>query len=146
MKKFDTEIIVGLFVCIGLFCMAYISVNLGKVDLFNTDFYLVEASFTSASGLKEDSNVEISGVPVGKVEKIKLEDYQAIVTMQIKNGIEIQEDAIASVKTNGILGEKYIEISPGGSDQLLGSGGVIFDTEPPFDLLSVLKKFVVDKQ
>jgi len=145
MKKFDTEIIVGLFVCFGLFCMAYLSVNLGKIEFFNTDFYIVKASFTSASGLKEDSNVEISGVRIGKVEDIKLENYQAIVTMQIKNGIDIQDDAIASVKTNGILGEKYIEISPGGSDRLLGPGGVIFDTEPPFDLLTILKKFVVDE-
>jgi phospholipid/cholesterol/gamma-HCH transport system substrate-binding protein len=146
MKKPDIEIVVGLFICIGLLCMAYTSVKLGKVELFNNDYYPLKAAFTSASGLKEDTNVEISGVRVGKVKDIKLENYQAIVTMLIQDGVEVQDDAIASIKTNGILGEKYIEILPGGSPDILGSGGMILDTEPPFDLLSLLKKFVVDNE
>ena len=143
MKKPDIELIVGLFICVGLLCMAYTSVKLGKVELFNNDYYSLKAAFTSASGLKEDTNIEISGVRVGKVKGIALENYQAVVTMLIKNGIEVQDDAIASIKTNGILGEKYIEILPGGSPDVLGPGGMILDTEPPFDLLSVIKSFVV---
>ena len=144
MKKPDIEIVVGLFICVGLLCMAYTSVKLGKVELFNNDYYPLKAAFTSASGLKEDTNIEISGVRVGKVKSIVLENYQAIVTMLIKDGIEIQDDAIASVKTNGILGEKYIEILPGGSPDILDPGGIILDTEPPFDLLSVIKNFVIN--
>lgn len=144
MKKFDTEIIVGLFICIGLLCMAYTSIQLGKVELFNNDYYPIKASFTSASGLKEDTNVEISGVRVGKIKNISLENYQAVVTMLLKKDIEVQDDAIASIKTNGILGEKYIEILPGASDIILDADGIIFDTEPPFDLMSLLKKFVMD--
>jgi len=135
MKKPDIEIIVGLFICVGILCMAYTSIKLGKVELFNNDYYPLRAVFTSATGLKEDTNIEISGVRVGKVTGITLENYQAIVTMLIKNGIEVQDDAIASIKTNGILGEKYIEILPGGSTDILESGGLILDTEPPFDLL-----------
>ena len=144
MRKIDTEIIVGIFVCIGIACMAYTSVKLGKIEFFNNDYYPIKASFTSVTGLKEDTNVEISGVRVGKVTDINLEDYQAIVTMLIKKGIEIQDDAIASIKTNGILGAKYIEILPGGSSEIIEPNGLILDTEPPFDLVSAIKKFAID--
>jgi len=144
MKKSSIEIIVGLFICVGLLSMGYISFKLGNVTLFKKDYYSLQASFTSVAGLKKDTNVEISGVQVGKVESIHLEDYQAIVNLLIKNNIEIQDDAIASIKTKGILGDQYIEILPGASDEILNPGELIMDTEPPFDLLSILKNFVVD--
>ena len=145
MKKWDTEIIVGLFMCLGLLSMAYTSVKLGQVDFFYNNYYSLKASFTSASGLKTDTDVEMSGVNIGKVKSIGLEDYQAIVTMLIQNDIKIQDDAIASIKTNGILGEKFIEISPGSSEKVLKSGGMIIDTEPPFDLLYIIKNMVIDE-
>ncbi len=145
MKKSNVEIMVGLFVCLGLICMVYLSIHLGKVEIFGVNDYSVQAFFTSASGLKEDSNVEIAGVRVGKVEKIELEDFQAVVTLSLKEDVKIQDDAIASIKTNGILGEKYIEITPGGSENTLKAGEAIFDTEPPFDLLSVIKNIVIEK-
>jgi len=146
MKKAYTEIIVGIFVCIGIACMAYTSIKLGKVEIFNNSYYPLQASFTSAEGLREDTNVKITGVEVGKVKSIKLEDYQAVVTMFIKKGVEVQDDAIASVKTSGILGAKYIEILPGGSSELLGPNGLILDTEPPFDLITAIKKFAFDDE
>ena len=144
MKKSTIEIIVGLFICIGLLSMGYISIKLGNVTLFNKDYYPLQATFTSVAGLRKDTNVEISGVQIGKVKSIHLEDYQAVVDLLIKNGIEIQDDAIASIKTKGILGDQYIEILPGASDEILNPGELIMDTEPPFDLLSILKKFVID--
>jgi len=144
MKRFDTEIIVGLFVFIGLLCMGYTSIKLGQVDFFDTSYYPIQADFTSATGLKKDTNIEISGVKVGKVKEIRLENYEAAVTMLIKKDIEIQDDAIASIRTKGILGEQYIEILPGASDVILKPGDNLFDTEPPFDLLSVIKKLVID--
>jgi len=145
MKKNNIEITVGLFIFIGLLCMAYTSVKLGKVDFMNTGTYSIEANFTSVSGLKTDTNIEISGVKVGKVKDIRLEDYNAVVTMLINNDIKLQDDAIASIRTKGILGEQYIDISPGGSDIILQPGDVMLDTEPPFDLLSVIKNFVIDE-
>ena len=144
MKKSTIEIIVGLSICVGLLCMGYISVKLGNVTLFNKDYYSLQASFTSVAGLRKDTHVEISGVQVGKVDSIFLEDYQAVVNLSIKKGIEIQDDAIASIKTKGILGDQYIEILPGASDEILNPGELIMDTEPPFDLLSILKNFVID--
>lgn len=146
MKKSSIEIIVGLFICVGLLCMGYISIKLGNVTLFNNDYYPLQASFTSVAGLKKDTHIEISGVQIGKVESIHLENYQAIVNILIKNGIEIQDDAIASIRTKGILGDQYIDILPGASDEILSPGDLIMDTEPPFDLLSILKNFVIDNE
>ena len=145
MKKSHVEIIVGVFICVGLMLMAYTSVKLGQVDFFNNNYYEVKATFTSVTGLKPDTVVEISGVKVGRVTDIKLENYQGVVTMEIENGTEIQDDAIASIRTRGILGENYIEVLPGASDEILGSGDIIFDTEPPFDLLTVIKSLVVSE-
>lgn len=143
MKKTSIEIIVGIFVMLGLISMAYISINLGRVEFFKSDYYPIKAKFTSVTGLKTDTTVEISGVKIGKVEDIKLEDYQAVVTMLIKNNVKIQDDALASIRSKGILGEKYISIFPGVSGVFLESGDTLFDTEPSFDLLSIIKKFAL---
>jgi len=144
MKKIDIEIIVGIFVFLGLVCMAYTSIKLGQVEFLDTDYYPIKATFTSVTGLKSDTNIEISGVKIGKVKEIHLKDYQAIVTMSIRKDIKIQDDAIASICTKGVLGEQYISISPGASDIFLKPGDTLFDTEPSFDLLSVIKKFAVE--
>lgn len=143
MKKNNIEITVGIFIFVGLVCMAYTSIKLGQIEFFNADYYPIKAHFTTVAGLKTDTDIEIAGVKVGKVKDIHLQDYQAIVTMLIKKDIKIQNDTIASIRTKGILGEKYIEILPGGSDVILKPGDVILDTEPPFDLLSVIKDLVV---
>ena len=144
-KKWDIEIIVGSFMCLGLLSMAYTSAKLGRVDFFTNNYYPLKASFTSVTGLKKDTTVEISGVAVGKVESIDLKDYQAIVTMRIEKDIKVQDDAIASIKTNGLLGEQFIQISPGSSETVLKPGDTILDTEPPFDLLYVIKNMVIDE-
>ncbi len=147
MKKFDIELSVGLFISVGLLCIVYTSIQLGQVDIFNQkNYYPIKAIFSSVTGLKKDTNVEIAGVKVGTIKNIELENYQATVSMSIRKNIEIQEDAIASIRTKGLLGEKYIAITPGASDDLIGSNGTIFDTEPPFDLEGVIKHFVVDDE
>ncbi len=145
MKKNSIELIVGLFIIIGVICMGYISIKLGKVNLFSNDHYTITADFTSVSGLKKDTNVEIAGVTVGTIKDIRLKDYQAVVEMDIRKGIEIQDDAIASIRTKGLLGEQYIEILPGASDVVLADGDELFDTEPPFDLMLVIKNLAVDE-
>lgn len=101
----------------------------------------IYASFSNIGGLKKDAAVEIAGVGIGRVDDIVLEDYLAKLTLQIEPTVEIQEDAIASVKTKGIFGKKYIEISPGGSENIIPSGGKIRDTQPPFDLEKAIARF-----
>ena len=146
MKKFDVEIAVGIFVFFGLLCMAYISVKLGKINLIGNDYYPVKAVFSTVKGLKKDTVVEIAGVEVGKVDNISLNaDYEAVVTLLIRDDIKLQEDAIASIRTKGLLGEKYVEIAPGGSDVLIQPGATLHDTEPPIDLEKLIGSFVFGK-
>lgn len=144
MKKVGVEIVVGIFIVIGLLCLAYISVKLGKVNLLGGKYYSVKAVFSSVKGLKKYTAVEIAGVEVGKVDDIKLdtENYEAVITLLIRDDVELQEDAIASIRTKGLLGEKYVEITPGGSDELIQPGGTIIETEPPIDLEKLIGSFV----
>lgn len=145
MKKFDVEIAVGIFVFFGILCLAYISIKFGKINLIGDHYYPVNAAFSTVKGLKKDTVVEISGVEVGKVDSIKLVNYEAIVKLLIRNDIELQEDAIASIRTKGLMGEKYVEITPGGSDILIESGGSLYQTEPPMDLEKLIGNFVFGK-
>jgi phospholipid/cholesterol/gamma-HCH transport system substrate-binding protein len=117
----------------------------GEEKSFSSRPTEIYAEFSNIGGLKKGAVVEIAGVEVGKVEGISLEDYQAKVKMQIESTLEIQEDAIASVKTKGIFGKKYIEITPGGSEKIISSGGKIRDTQPPFDLEKAISKLVFGK-
>ncbi len=144
-RKFDVEIAVGIFIFVGIICLAYISVKLGKVNFGAINYYPVTATFTSVKGLNNNTVVEIAGVEVGKVKDIKLDNYDAVVYMIIRDDIQIHDDAIASIRTKGLLGEKYISLAPGSSGVLIEPGGLIFDTEPPVDLEKLIGSFVFDK-
>ena len=142
MRKFDLELGVGLFIIAGMVCLAYLTIKLGQLEVFGDKGYEIHAVFSSSGGLKTGSSVVIAGVDVGRVKKIVLDDYQARVTMSLPLEVKIQEDAIASIKTKGLIGEKYVEISPGGLDENLGPGGVIRDTQPPIDIEQLISKYV----
>ena len=146
MRKIDLELIVGLFVLIGIIALSYISIKLGKMEWVGGGGYQVTAVFPGVAGLKVGALVEIAGVEVGRVKSINLdEDYQARVLLDIDWGVELQEDSIASIKTKGLLGEKYVEIVPGGADEIIENGGKIQDTEPPIDLEELISKFIFGK-
>ena len=143
MKKFDLELTVGLFMIAGIICLAYLSIRLGGMDVFgNKNGYELRADFSNAGGLKDGSSVVIAGVEVGRVKTIDLEDYQAKVIMQLPSDLKIQEDAIASIRTKGLIGEKYVEITPGGSDRILEPGEQIFETEPAIDVEQLISNYV----
>lgn len=142
MKRASLDLAVGIFVLIGVLALGWLSIKLGRVELFTGRGYTVTADFPSVGGLKSGSAVEIAGVEVGRVERIALADYQARVFMSIRSGVKLQEDSIASIKTKGLIGEKYIRISPGGSDQLIGENGRIREIEPPVDLEELLSKYI----
>ena len=146
MRRFDIEIAVGLFVLAGILCLAYLSVKLGKMEMIGGGGYQIEAIFSNSGGLKTGASVVISGVDVGKVKSIGLdEDYQARVIMVLPQRIKIQEDAIASIKTKGLIGEKYVEITPGASDRTLKPGERIRDTQSAIDLEQLISGFVFGK-
>ncbi|MDH5202775.1 MAG: outer membrane lipid asymmetry maintenance protein MlaD [Nitrospirota bacterium] len=146
MKKFDIELAVGFFLIIGIISLAYISVKLGKLEVLGGNYYTVYAEFEKAGGVKPGAAVEIAGVEVGKVKSLRLDkNYQAYVEMVINTNVKIQEDAIASIKTKGLIGEKYIQITPGGSDKIISSGGKIRETESVVDIEELISKYVFGK-
>jgi phospholipid/cholesterol/gamma-HCH transport system substrate-binding protein len=142
MRKFDLEFAVGIFMIAGMVCLAYLTIKLGQLEVFGDKGYEIQAVFSSSGGLKTGSSVVIAGVEVGRVKKVVLDDYEARVTMSIPLEVKIQEDAIASIKTKGLIGEKYVEISPGGLDENLEPGGVIRDTQPPIDIEQLISKYI----
>jgi phospholipid/cholesterol/gamma-HCH transport system substrate-binding protein len=144
MKNSSVEIAVGIFVIIGMLCVGYLTVKMGKLEWFGSDLYPVVARFQSISGLKTGANVEMAGVEIGKVESIDLdlERQVAVVTMRIQKRIELSEDVIASIKTAGIIGDKYIKLTPGGSDELLGPGDMIEETQSAVDIEELISKYV----
>lgn len=145
MKKFDMELAVGLFVLAGILCLAYLSITLGKMEVVGAKGYEISAIFSNSGGVKEGSNIVIAGVDVGRVKSIALENYQARVLLTLPPEIKIQEDAIASIKTKGLVGEKYIEITPGGSDTFIPPGGRIRETQPSVDLEDLISKLLFEK-
>ncbi len=145
MGRSRVELGVGIFVILGLLGLAYLSINLGRVQFLGGGGYLVNADFPTVGGLKSGSSVEIAGVEVGRVEDIGLSDYQAHVQLRINHGVKLQEDSIASIKTKGLIGEKYIRISPGGSEKLIQPNGKIREVEAPVDLEELISKYVFGK-
>jgi phospholipid/cholesterol/gamma-HCH transport system substrate-binding protein len=137
-----TDIIVGIFVLAGLVCLGYLAIRLGKLELFGAQGYAVVADFVSVAGLKLGDPVEIAGVRIGKVESIGLSDDRARVTLQVNDEIKLQDDAIASVRARGLIGDKFILITPGASDKIIPAGGRIRETESPPDLPDLIGKIV----
>lgn len=144
MKKSSLELTVGLFVIIGLACVGYLTVKLGKMELLGDHYYTLNAKFTSATGLKSGSNVEIAGVRIGQVDDVTLEPVMkiALVKMKIEKEIELQDDSIASVKTSGLIGDKFVQITPGGSLDVLEPGDTITETESALDIEDLVSKYV----
>ncbi len=145
MDKAKLELVVGVFVLVGIACLGYLSIKLGKLEVIGGDLYEVDAQFTSASGLKPGATVEIAGVEVGRVKSIKLKEDRAMVRLAIENGTKLYTDTIASIKTRGIIGEKYLALSPGGGGDPLKPGEMIRDTESGLDLEELVSQYVHGK-
>ena len=144
MKKGSIETAVGIFVIIGIACVGYLTVKLGQMELLGGNYYPVYASFQSVSGLKAGAQVEMAGVPIGRVESISLdhERQEARVELKIEKGIELSDDVIASVKTSGLIGDKYIMLTPGSGMAMLAPGEKIVETESAIDIEALISKYV----
>jgi len=143
MKKYSKETVVGIFVVIGLFLIGYMTVKLGNVGFFGDNSYSLFAKFNTVTGLREGNPVNMLGLEVGKVQKFTMdqENQQVIVEFKINKGIEIYDDAIASVKTEGLIGDKYVAVDPGGGGDLLANGDSITDTNSPTDIMDLVSKY-----
>jgi phospholipid/cholesterol/gamma-HCH transport system substrate-binding protein len=143
MKKYTMETTVGIFLVFGLICIGYMTVQLGHISLLGDNAYSLFAKFTSVTGLRAGSLVYISGIEVGRVEKLTMdqESQKAVVEIRIQNNIKIFDDAIASIRTEGLIGDMHLSIDPGGAGTLLKSGGTITETQPPVDIASLISKY-----
>jgi phospholipid/cholesterol/gamma-HCH transport system substrate-binding protein len=137
-----TQLIVGLFAILGMIALAFLSFRLGRLNLFGVPGYTLFANFDNISGLKDNDRVEIAGVPVGHVEEIALANYRARVAMFIDNGVQVDDQAIASIKTSGIIGDKYVSIAPGAGDTILGNDGTIRQTQSAFVLEDAIGQLI----
>jgi phospholipid/cholesterol/gamma-HCH transport system substrate-binding protein len=145
MTRINTEVVVGFFLLLGLLALGYLAIKLGKMEVVGGSGYTVHATFPNVAGLRVGSPVEIAGVDVGWVEGIQLKNYQAVVAFRIKNGVQLPEDSIASVRTKGLIGEQFVRISPGGADKDIPPGGEIKETEPPVDIMELIANYAFGK-
>ncbi|MBF0572256.1 MAG: outer membrane lipid asymmetry maintenance protein MlaD [Desulfamplus sp.] len=148
MKKGMVEFYVGIFMIIGIACASYLIIELGGVRVIDTNDYRLYAYFSSVAGLKKGAGVEMAGVEIGNVISITLDTERLLakVELGIHENIKLAEDVMASVKTSGVIGDKYINLSPGGSQTMLESGETIFNTESAIDIESLVSKYIFDKE
>lgn len=141
-RTFTVEFFVGLFTLVTLLAGAWLSVGLGGIELFGSSRYQLFAEFDNISGLNEGATVEIAGVPIGTVDAIMLKDPQAIVSLKLERDVKIQDDDIASIRTKGIIGDRYVKISRGASEIFLEAGDTIIETESVVDIEDIIGKLV----
>ena len=143
MKKYSLETAVGLFVVAGLICVGYMTVKLGKVSLFGEETYPLKARFASVSGLRVGSPVEIYGIEVGSVVHLGIdaERQMGVVDMTINKGVKVYDDAAATIKTAGLIGDKYLKVDPEGAGVVLKPQGVITQTSVPADIEDLIGKY-----
>jgi phospholipid/cholesterol/gamma-HCH transport system substrate-binding protein len=143
MKKYSMETAVGIFVVIGFLCVGYMTVKLGNVSLLGGDTYVLQARFATVSGLKIGSPVEIYGIQVGRVDKLEIDPQKQLawVELGIRNGINVYDDGSASIKTAGLIGDKFIKVDPGGSGNLLKPGGTITETSSALDIEDLIGRY-----
>jgi phospholipid/cholesterol/gamma-HCH transport system substrate-binding protein len=143
MKKYAIETTVGIFVMIGLLCIGYLAVILGRVSFLDTDNYRLYANFTSVSGLRVGGSVNMFGLGVGRVDRLDIDQQsqQARVEIVIRKDIKIYEDAMASIKTEGLIGDKYVNIDPGGAGEQLKPGDTIIQTQAAVDVADLISKY-----
>lgn len=143
MKKYSKETIVGIFVIAGLLCIGYMTVKLGNVGFLGDSTYSLYAKFSTVTGLRVGNPVQMLGLEIGRVAEFTMdqENQLAIVELKINKGIEIFDDAIASIKTEGLIGDKYISVDAGGGGDLLEPGDYIIDTQSPTDIMDLVSKY-----
>ena len=143
MKKYSKETVVGIFMFFGLLCISYMTVKLGNVSLFGDNTYSLFGHFNKVTGLKVGNQVNMLGLDIGRIAGFSMdqEAQVAIVEFRIKKGIKIYDDAIASIKTEGLMGDKYVDIDAGGGGEQLKPGDTITETESPVDIQEIISKY-----
>jgi phospholipid/cholesterol/gamma-HCH transport system substrate-binding protein len=147
MKKSKLELLAGVFVLLGLAAVAYLTIKLGSGEFIGGASYVVEARFANAGGLSSGSTVQLAGVQVGRVDDIRMDpaDYSAIATLRIVNEVKLPTDTMASIKTTGLIGDKFVALAPGADETELDAGSRIIMTESAVDLESLIGRMAFGK-
>jgi phospholipid/cholesterol/gamma-HCH transport system substrate-binding protein len=147
MRRSSLELGVGVFVLAGLLAVGYLTIKLGKMEVLHGDYYTVSARFQNVTGLKAGSAVEIAGVAVGQVSGVAVnpQTFAAVITMKIRKGVALTDDTIASIKTQGLIGDKFVKLSPGGSGKNLKPGDTMVETESAVDLEDLISRYIMGK-
>lgn len=141
-RGFTMEFFVGIFGMVGLAAAGYQAIGLGGFSFNDSDKYEIQAEFDNVSGLKPGAPVEIAGVPIGEISRITLKDPEALVTLKLRSDIKIFDDDVASVRTQGIIGDRYVKISRGASEVAIKPGETLFETESVVDIEDIIGKIV----
>ena len=143
MQKYSKESVVGIFVLVGLACIGYMTIQLGDLGLFEDDTYPLTARFTQVTGLRSGSVVNMLGIEAGRVGQMTMDQdkQMAVVELRIRRGIKVYDDAIASIKTEGLIGDRYVSVDAGGSGAELKPGDTITETEAPADIMDMVSKY-----
>ena len=134
MNHTRTDILVGIFVLVGMTCLGYLTIRLGKLEMFG--------ELLRERGELTGDPVEIAGVKIGRVEGMSLAEDKARLTLRLNDGVKLQEDVIASVRARGLIGDKFVLVSPGASDKIIPPGGKIRETDSPPDIPDLIGKIV----
>lgn len=137
MKKRTMQTTVGIFVIMGLLVVGYMIVRIGEVSIIGDESYSLFARFTSVSGLRVGSAIEMMGIKIGEVEQLTIDQkgQAAVVELKIRKDIKVLEDATAAIVTAGLIGEKFVKIDAGGHGEVLQPGATITETEPAVEKL-----------
>lgn len=148
MKNIGLDFVVGLFVIAGAALLLYMSVSIGGANLSASGHYTLIARFENTSGLKEGAFVEAAGVRIGQAKSIRFDaqEYEAVVEIVLDNSVLVPDDSIASIRTAGIIGDRFIKIAPGGSDLYLEDGEEIIETEPSISLEELVSKYMFSEE
>ncbi len=143
MKKNNLEMTVGLFMLIGFAAFVYLALQLGEVSFLGSgNNYVIKAEFDNVAGIKKGAAVQVAGVVVGSVSDIELgENEVALLSLTVSKKLQLPIDSIASVKSQGIIGDKYIQLSVGGDEEIIKPGGLLTETESSVDIESLISKF-----
>lgn len=135
------DLAVGAFVLAGLVALAWLALKIGGGAFIGGDTTTIRARFSNLGGLAPGANVLVSGVSIGKVEKVELDErYSAIATLRVRKDVKLPADTMAAIRSSGLIGDKFIALSPGADEALLEPGELIVDTESAVDLESLISR------
>jgi phospholipid/cholesterol/gamma-HCH transport system substrate-binding protein len=143
MKQNTLELAVGIFMLIGFAAFVYLALQLGEVPFLRQgSTYVLKAEFDNVAGIKKGASIQVAGVTVGEVAEVALSSTEAaLLSLRLEKSLAVPVDSIASVKSQGIIGDKYIQLNLGGDEKKFQPGETMRETESSVDIESLISKF-----